>query len=102
MMVGTGVEVATYVLQTISIKNKTKPLPFALHSILLLIAPTLFAASIYMLFGRMATLLFAEQIMIMLARFNTAIFVKGDIASLLLQAAGSGMMANGRLRQTWS
>lgn len=94
MVVGTAVEVGGYIARCVSSNNKSEVGPYAAQSVLLLISPTLFAASIYMLFGRMATLLFAEKIMIMPARFNTTIFVTGDIFSLLLQAAGGGLMAS--------
>lgn len=54
----------------------------------------MYAATFYMVFGRMATLLFAENLMIMPAKFNTTIFVIGDVGSLLLQAAGGAMMSS--------
>lgn len=67
---------------------------YIVQTILLLIAPAFYAATIYMLFGRIAYLLFAEKLLIMPAKFSTLIFVLGDVLSLLLQAAGGGLMSN--------
>ncbi|CAL9728077.1 protein Rta1p [Monosporozyma unispora] len=94
LLVGCFVELAGYIGRCVSAHDQELMGAYIEQYILLLIAPTLYAGSIYMLFGRMAHLLFAEKIMIMPARFNTAIFVCGDIASLFLQAAGGGLMAN--------
>lgn len=102
LLVGCVVEAVGYIFRCISSKNKESVAAYSIQSILLLIAPTLYAASIYMLFGRMAHLLFAEKIMIMPARWNTTIFVLGDIGSLFLQAAGGGLMATDGNRKSGS
>ncbi|CCD24551.1 Rta1p NDAI_0D02370 [Naumovozyma dairenensis CBS 421] len=94
LIVGCIVELIGYIGRAISGNDKEALGPYIMQSVLLLIAPTLYAATIYMLFGRMAHLLFAESLMIMPARFNTLIFVLGDIASLFMQAAGGGLMAS--------
>lgn len=94
LIVGCVIEIIGYIGRSISSKHQQELGPYVLQSVLLLIAPTLYAASIYMLFGRLAHLLFAESLMIMPARFETLIFVLGDVASLLMQAAGGGLMAS--------
>lgn len=102
LLVGCLVEAAGYIGRCVSAKNKEQMGAYVEQSVLLLIAPTLYAASIYMLFGRMAHLLYAEKIMIMPARWNTTIFVLGDVASLFLQAAGGGLMASADARESGS
>ncbi|CCK71125.1 RTA1 domain-containing protein KNAG_0G00690 [Huiozyma naganishii CBS 8797] len=102
LLVGGLVELAGYIGRAASAWNQDKMGPYIVQTVLLLIAPTLYAATIYMLFGRLAHLLFAEKIMIMPARWNTLIFVLGDVASLLMQAAGGGMMAGEDSRKAGS
>ncbi|SMN22349.1 similar to Saccharomyces cerevisiae YGR213C RTA1 Protein involved in 7-aminocholesterol resistance [Maudiozyma saulgeensis] len=91
---GIGAEIAGYICRSISTLNQEKVGPYIGQSICLLIAPTFYTATIYMLFGRMAHLLQAEKLMIMPAKYNTTFFVVGDVFSLFLQAAGGGLMAN--------
>lgn len=74
--------------------NSDLLVPYIIQSVLILVAPAFYAATIYMLFGRIAHLLFAEELLIMPARYNTLIFVLGDVVSLFLQAGGGGLMAN--------
>ncbi|KAG0662884.1 hypothetical protein C6P45_000967 [Maudiozyma exigua] len=91
---GIGSEIAGYICRSISTLHPQDTSPYIGQSICLLIAPTFYTATIYMLFGRMAHLLHAEKLMIMPAKYNTTFFVVGDIFSLCLQAAGGGLMAN--------
>ena len=65
--------------------------PYIIQSILLLVAPALIAAIIYMLFGRMLVLLRCTSLSIVPSRFNTTFFVVGDVFSFFLQAAGGGV-----------
>ncbi|AJR99516.1 Rta1p [Saccharomyces cerevisiae YJM1418] len=90
---GCFVECVGFAFRCKSSKDTTLLNPYIIQTVFLLVSPTLYAASIYMIFGRMATLLFAENLMIMPARFNTTIFVIGDVGSLLLQAIGGAMMS---------
>ncbi|KAH7129979.1 RTA1 like protein-domain-containing protein [Dactylonectria estremocensis] len=67
--------------------------PFIMQSLLILIAPALMAASIYMILGRIIELTEGEHFSLVRKRWLTKIFVMGDVMSLLLQASGGGMMA---------
>lgn len=91
---GIALEIAGYISRSISALNKEETSPYIGQSICLLIAPTFYTATIYMLFGRMAHLLRAESLMIMPAKYNTTFFVTGDVFSLFLQGAGGGLMAS--------
>lgn len=55
---------------------------------LILVAPPLFAASIYMTLGRVIVALNSQQLSIVPVRFLTKIFVFGDVLSFLLQCGG--------------
>jgi hypothetical protein len=59
-----------------------------MQTLLILIAPALMAASIYMILGRIILLTEAEHLALIRRRWLTKIFVFGDVVSLLMQASG--------------
>lgn len=59
-----------------------------MQSTLLLIAPALFAASIYMELGRIIVMVKGEQFSLIRIGWMTKIFVAGDVLSFLMQASG--------------
>ncbi|KAI8208705.1 Protein RTM1 [Colletotrichum sp. SAR 10_65] len=67
--------------------------PYIIQNVLLLIAPALMAASIYMILGRIIMLTDGESHALIKRRWLTKAFVSGDVLSLLLQSSGGGMMA---------
>lgn len=71
--------------------------PFIMQSILLLVAPALFAASIYMILGRIILLTDGEKHSIIRQKWLTKIFVTGDCISFLAQCNGGGIQATGSL-----
>lgn len=94
LIIGMAMETLGYAGRSISVVDQQVVGPYVLQVLLLLVAPTLYAATIYMLFGRLTYLLFAEETLILPAKFNTSFFVIGDIISLVMQTAGSSMRAN--------
>ena len=66
-----------------------------MQAILILIAPALFAASIYMILGRLIRVLGAESLSIIPVAWMTKIFVFGDVVSFFMQAGGGGLQASG-------
>ncbi|KAL4940671.1 RTA1 like protein-domain-containing protein [Aspergillus oleicola] len=69
--------------------------PYILQTLLLLIAPTLYAATIYMELGRIVLLTDGETYCLIRRRWLTKIFLIGDIISFIMQGAGGGIMASG-------
>ena len=61
----------------------------------LLVAPALFAASIYMVLGWIILLTQGERFSMLPKQWLTKVFVCGDVLSFLLQAGGGGMMSSG-------
>jgi len=59
-----------------------------MQSLLLLLAPALFAASIYMVLGRIILLVDGEAHSLIRAKWLTKFFVLGDVLSFLTQSAG--------------
>jgi len=72
--------------------------PYVIQTILILIAPAFFAASIYMVLGRIIHLVDGESHSVIRARWLTKIFVIGDVLSFLTQSAGGGMLAQAKTK----
>ncbi|KAF7871628.1 hypothetical protein EAF04_003735 [Stromatinia cepivora] len=68
--------------------------PYIMQSLLILLAPAFFAASIYMVLGRIIVLTDGEQYSVIRAKWLTKIFVTGDVLSFLMQSAGGGLLAS--------
>jgi hypothetical protein len=63
--------------------------PYIAQSILLLLGPALFAASIYMVLGRLIKLLEADFLSPISPKWMTKIFVAGDVLSFFAQSGGT-------------
>ena len=70
-------------------------MPYILQSVVILVAPALFAASIYMCLGRIIRRTKGEQYSAIRSTLLTKIFVFGDVFSFLVQSSGAGMMVSG-------
>ncbi|KAI8724381.1 hypothetical protein NCS52_00007000 [Fusarium sp. LHS14.1] len=70
--------------------------PFLIQALLLLLGPPFFAASIYMVLGRLIRLLDAERYSMIRLKWLTKIFLFGDIASIVAQGIGGGMLAGAK------
>ncbi|RAK81522.1 RTA1 domain-containing protein [Aspergillus fijiensis CBS 313.89] len=66
--------------------------PIAVQTILILIAPSLFAASIYMTLGRIIIITGGEQFSPVRRSWLTKLFVLGDIIAFLTQAGGAAIL----------
>ncbi|CAD6622197.1 HN1_G0002580.mRNA.1.CDS.1 [Saccharomyces cerevisiae] len=91
--IGCIMEIVGYIGRALSSSNPEKITPYIIQSILLLVAPALIAATIYMIFGRLLHVMRCESLMLVSARFGTTFFVVGDVISFFLQAAGGGLMS---------
>ncbi|CUS22490.1 LAQU0S05e06568g1_1 [Lachancea quebecensis] len=92
LMVGLVVEIGGYAARIVSHGDLYNIGPYVAQTVMLLVAPALMAATIYMNFGRLLILLRATKLSVVPARFNTTIFVLGDVLSFVLQAAGGGLL----------
>lgn len=86
-----SVETIGYVGRVIS--SRQSPdwtlIPYILQSLLLLLGPALFAASIYMILARIIRLVNGEKHSIIKIKWLTAIFVTGDVLSFFAQSGGT-------------
>lgn len=67
-------------------------IPYIIQSVLILLAPILFAASIYMILSRLILRTDSTSLSIVRPRWVTKIFVCGDILCFFVQSGGAGML----------
>ncbi|PYI00856.1 RTA1 like protein [Aspergillus sclerotiicarbonarius CBS 121057] len=94
-LVGGIFQIIGYAARAAAHFNDKSTTVYALQTLLILLAPTLYAASIYMVLGRIITFLHAQHLSVIPVKWMTKIFVSGDILSFLLQGAGGGIMSSG-------
>lgn len=90
-------EVVGYLGRILSLSDTEKLSPYIMQSLLLLLAPPLFAATIYMVLGRVIADLRADKHSIIRLKWLTKIFVIGDVISFFVQAAGGGLQTSSSL-----
>ncbi|KAF5987308.1 RTM1 [Fusarium coicis] len=71
--------------------------PYIIQSILLLVAPALYAATIYMELGRIVLMIDGEGRVMISKKWMTKTFVTGDVLSFIMQAGGGGYQSSGTL-----
>jgi hypothetical protein len=67
-------------------------MPFAVQNMMILLAPVLFAASIYMTLGRVIRHVDGEKHSMVRLKWLTKLFVTGDIFCLVVQGGAAGLM----------
>lgn len=86
------VEAIGYCARAASVNITGELPPYALQSFFILIAPALFAASIYMTLGRIVRCVKGEHHSIVRITWVTKAFVIGDILSFMVQGNAAGLM----------
>ncbi|KAI4671000.1 uncharacterized protein J4E88_009395 [Alternaria novae-zelandiae] len=97
LVIGGLFEVIGYIGRYLSHDDVWALGPFIMQSLLILLAPALFAASIYIILGRIILLVDGERYSLISHKWLTKTFVAGDVFSFMLQAAGGGIQAMGTL-----
>ena len=67
-------------------------MPYIAQSLFIILPPSLYAATIYMIYGRIAVFVNSPNASIIRPTRVTKIFVIGDVVAFLMQAGGGGMM----------
>ncbi|CEJ62836.1 hypothetical protein PMG11_11322 [Penicillium brasilianum] len=88
-------EIIGYVCRILAHNNKESVPIYSVMTILILLAPPLFAVSIYMVLSRLIIHLRAEELSAVSVKWMPKIFVVGDVVGFVAQAAGGGIMASG-------
>ncbi|KAJ5203147.1 hypothetical protein N7449_005226 [Penicillium cf. viridicatum] len=90
-------QIIGYIARALSHANTESVPIYSIQTILILLAPPLYAASIYMVLGRLILHLRAESYSMVPLKWMTGIFVTGDVVAFVMQAAGGGIMASGTI-----
>ncbi|KAK7053344.1 envelope glycoprotein [Paramarasmius palmivorus] len=93
MLIGVLMEAIGYVGRIMSHYDNMALGPYIMQTLLILIAPALIAASIYMILGRLIVMVEGEEYSLVRIKWLTKTFVLGDVVSFLMQSAGGGLMA---------
>ncbi|CAG7952554.1 unnamed protein product [Penicillium nalgiovense] len=96
-VVGGAFQIIGYICRALAHNDKENIPIYSVGVIMILLAPPLYAASIYMTLGRLIVHLDAENLSLVPVKWLTAIFVTGDVIAFVMQAAGGGIMASGTL-----
>ncbi|CAK7227813.1 hypothetical protein SCUCBS95973_006668 [Sporothrix curviconia] len=68
--------------------------PYVVQTLLLLVAPPLLAATMYMLLGRVIAAVDGEAYSLVPTKWLTKIFVASDVVCFIVQLGGAGLMAS--------
>ncbi|EPS29330.1 hypothetical protein PDE_04279 [Penicillium oxalicum 114-2] len=88
-------EIIGYIGRTKAHSDTTSMGPYILQSIFILLAPSLFAASIYMVFGRLIRQVEGEHLSVIRISRLTKTFVWFDVLSFVIQGNSSGLSVMG-------
>ncbi|KAI0897118.1 RTA1-domain-containing protein [Annulohypoxylon nitens] len=93
-----GFEAGGYGARAVSAKQTPDwtLMPYIIQSMLTLLGPTFFAASIYMILGRLIRFLGADSYSMIRTRWLTKFFLLGDILSFFSQGGGGGILASAK------
>ena len=94
-LIGGLFETIGYIGRILSSNDRYKLSPYIMQTLLLLLGPALYAASIYMILGRLILLTNGERYSLVRRKWLTKLFVGGDVLSFLMQSAGGGIMSSG-------
>jgi hypothetical protein len=93
-VIGGLAETIGYAARAAAHNNTVSTPPYIIQSTLILVAPILFAASVYMILGRLILRTNSASYSIVRAKWVTKIFVTGDILCFFIQAGGAGMLVS--------
>ncbi|KAL5321395.1 hypothetical protein ACEPPN_009353 [Leptodophora sp. 'Broadleaf-Isolate-01'] len=93
LVVGSLMMTLGYVARYFSAKSPDDLMPYIAQSLFIILPPSLYAATLYMIFGRIVVLVNNPKASIIQPTKVTKIFVIGDVIAFLLQSGGGGMMA---------
>jgi hypothetical protein len=84
---------AGYVFRYTSAGSPADLGPYIAQSLFIILPPSLYAATIYMIYGRLVLFVSAAEASVIRPSLVTKVFVCGDVVAFFMQAGGGGMMA---------
>ncbi|KAE8150469.1 RTA1 like protein-domain-containing protein [Aspergillus avenaceus] len=92
-IVGAIMMTVGYIFRAVSANNTAALGPYVGQSICILLPPSLYAATIYMIYGRIVLYARSPELSTIAPHKVTKVFVIGDVIAFLAQGSGGGMMA---------
>jgi hypothetical protein len=86
------VEVIGYASRGAAHNNTASIVQFSMQNSFTLLGPTLMAATVYMIFGRLARAMHAENHSIVRVSLLTKLFVGGDVLAFVVQGGAAGLL----------
>jgi len=83
-----------YAARYVSAQSPSELGPYIVQSLFIILPPSLYAATIYMIYGRIVLFVNAAEASMIRPTRVTKIFVCGDVVAFFMQAAGGGMMSS--------
>ncbi|CAG7970769.1 unnamed protein product [Penicillium nalgiovense] len=93
LVIGAWMMTAGYIFRILSSKRPNEMMLYIMQSLFIILPPSLYAATVYMIYGRIVLFVQSPQASLIRPQQITKIFVVGDLFAFLLQASGGGMMA---------
>ncbi|KAJ5510045.1 RTA1-domain-containing protein [Penicillium expansum] len=93
-------ETAGFAIRAVAHHRSGEIWPYVVQTLLILLAPALFAASVYATLGRTISNLKATSLSALHPRWMTIIFVSGDILSFFIQAVAGSMLSSTKSKQS--
>lgn len=84
---------AGYAFRFVSAGSPAELGPYIGQSLFIILPPSLYAATIYMIYGRLVLFVNAAEASVIRPTLVTKVFVCGDVLAFFMQAGGGGMMA---------
>ncbi|KEY82251.1 hypothetical protein RTA1 [Aspergillus fumigatus] len=88
----------SYIFRLISARSPDSLVPYIGQSMFIILPPSLYAATIYMTYGRIVVYVGKPHLSIISPRKVTKVFVLGDVSAFLLQLGGGGMQTIDSMR----
>ncbi|KAL4940153.1 hypothetical protein BDV06DRAFT_213689 [Aspergillus oleicola] len=88
----------SYIFRLISARKPDSLVAYVCQSMFIILPPSLYAATIYMTYGRIVTYIDKPHLTIIRPQKVTKVFVIGDVSAFLLQLAGGGMQTINSMR----
>jgi magnesium-transporting ATPase (P-type) len=82
-----------YIARYISSKSPADLGPYIIQSLFTILPPSLYAATIYVIYGRVVLFVRSPEASLIRPTRVTKIFVIGDVVAFFMQAGGGGMMS---------
>ncbi|KAF2466257.1 RTA1 like protein [Lindgomyces ingoldianus] len=95
-VIGGLFETIGYAARAAAHSNTESVTPYVIQSLLILLAPILFASSIYMILGRLIFRTKSTSHSLIRPQWVTRIFVGGDVLCFLMQSSGGGILAKAK------